>query len=128
MSEGLKRRDDREDPSPVEIAVMVASVLLAASVLGYMVYEATRLPGAETPEVSVVGVDEGPDGAVLVRVEVRNEAASGLREVTVAVDCDDPAPSVTIANVPARGVRSAILACPEGTSDPQASFESLIPT
>ena len=122
----LKREDDRNEPGPVEKGTMVVSTLLVAGVLGYMLWQAVALPEKAEPAVEVESIGPGSSGDVHVQVRIVNDAAAGLRDITVEVDCDDPPPSVQVSNVPARGERWAILACPEGTTQANATIASII--
>lgn len=122
--QGLKARDDRQEPGPAAKAFMILSALAVAALLSYMAYQALTAPGSGLPEARVVATTPTPEGDVLVEVALRNVAVSGLREAVVEVDCQDPAPQVAFANVPAEGERRGFLLCPAGTQDPKASVAS----
>lgn len=107
---------------------MLASALLAVAVLSYMVWQAATLPAEGDPSVTVTSVEETPEGDVRVHVRIVNHAAAGYRLVNVEVDCDDPAPDVDVANLPATGERRIVLTCPAGTTSPQARITALVPT
>lgn len=107
---------------------MAASALLALLVMGYMAWQAVTAPAGGSPQARVVAVEGTLDGERFVEVAVRNEAASGLREVIVSVECDEPPPQLTFANVPAEGERRGFVRCPAGAEEPRVAITSFTRT
>lgn len=128
MAEELKPEDDRDKPGPIAIAAMTISIVVVGAVLGYMVWQAATLPSDALPEASIARIETGEAGGRLVHVEVSNPSSGGWRHVSVSVDCEDPPPSVELANIPALGRRSAILTCPPGDGNITASVDSFVRT
>lgn len=123
----LKRRDDRQEPGPVEKAFMVLSVLVTLSLFGYVAYQGVMAPDTPDGTVVVTGTKTVADG-VEVDVRLDNKGSVGYRSVTVEVDCGEIPPQVTLENVPAQGRRTATLLCPPGTDDPSATVAAVVPT
>lgn len=107
---------------------MAASALLVALVIGYMAWQAVTAPEGGSPQARVVSVEDTLDGERIVEVALRNQATSGLREVTVSVECDEPPPELTFANVPAEGERRGFVRCPAGAEEPRVTIASFLRT
>lgn len=122
----LKAHDDRHSPGPIERTVMAVSALLTLTLLAYVGWHAWTAPPDANPSARVVSVETLDAGQVAVSVEILNDSGVGLLSAVVEVDCDEPAPSVEFANIPAGGRRKGHVVCPEGTVAPTASVASWV--
>jgi uncharacterized protein (TIGR02588 family) len=117
-----------EEPSAAAKALTGISVLLTVLLFGYVAWQAVQPPVDAHPQATVVGTDEASNGSVLVRVELTNPGDTGLISATVETDCEQPPPDVTFDYVPAGGREQGVLVCPTGTTDPNVSVSSWVPT
>ena len=108
----------------LERAVVVMSVLLIASTLGYVLWQASVTSEVADPRVSVQSA-EPVDGGEWLRVtlELDNRRGPGLSSTQVAVECGGTERAVEFEHVPSGGRRTATGTCRAG-SDPGAIVET----
>lgn len=114
----------------LEAAIMIASALLIAGLLGYTVSQAIVTPTAAEPTAGIESVEpfpaENADAERLrVTVSLDNEGETGLSSVEVVVQCGRVERSLLFTHVPARGHTTGTVVCPQGTT-PTASVASWI--
>ena len=125
---GDEREDGTEDEgldgaALLERAVSVIAVLLVASTLGYVLWQASATTEVAEPTARVESVEPMDDGRLAVTVELGNRRGPGLESSRVAVRCGDTARAVEFEHVPADGRRTATVTCPRGT-EPEAVVET----
>lgn len=114
----------------LEISTMVLSAILLVGLLGYIASQAIVAPTAAEPKATIDSVERLPPespqaGNVRVTVRLENKGETGLSSVEVAVQCGSVERSLLFTHVPARGDRTGIVICPQGTT-PDASVVSWI--
>lgn len=108
----------------LERAVVVVSVLLIASTLGYVLWQASVTAEVANPRVNVQSIEPVDGGEHLhVTVELDNRRGPGLASTQVAVECGGTEREVEFEHVPAGGRRTATVTCPPG-SEPEAVVET----
>jgi hypothetical protein len=118
--------DERTAGDTLELPVVVVSVLLVVSTLGYVGWQATTTAETADPTASVVAV-EPTAGEDRVRVEVRltNRRETGLARAQVGVRCGDTHRSLTFEHVPVAGDTTGSVVCPAGT-EPTVQVETWV--
>ncbi|MFC6941078.1 hypothetical protein ACFQE8_14075 [Salinirubellus sp. GCM10025818] len=108
----------------LERTVVAVSILLIASTLGFVLWQATVTSEVADPRVNVQSV-EPVDGENHLRVgiELDNRRGPGLASVQVAVECGETERAVEFEHVPSGGRRTATVTCPGG-SEPEAIVET----
>lgn len=114
----LKKKDDREEPTATEKAFMAIAAALTAALLAYMLWQAFALPEDLTPRAEVLETWTSPEGDVMVRVAMLNDASLGIRDVEVEVKCGDQPPAIMFSFVPAHSRRDGVVVCPPDTEQP----------
>jgi hypothetical protein len=110
----------------VERTIIVASVLIIAAMLGYMLLETTTGPSSPDPSASVDTIEPRPNtDQLLVTIVLTNRGDRGVSTVQVGVRCGDQTHTLEFTNLPGSGSQSGTVVCPSGTT-PEASVESWI--
>lgn len=114
----------------LETGIMVVSALLFVGLLGYIASQAIVAPTTAQPTVTIDAVNQSPvdsplAGSARVTVRLENEGETGLSSVEVVVRCGSVERSLTFTHVPARGYRTGIVVCPQGTT-PEASVATWV--
>ena len=117
----LKKEDDRQEPTKGEKAIMAATAILVALLLGYMTWQAIALPRV-SPEATLVSTRTLPSGDVEAIVMLSNPGAKGLRDVGVEVKCGEQPMEITFSFVPAHSTREGTAVCPPGTQNPEVGI------
>lgn len=117
--------DEQSDGAALlERVVVAVSVLLIASTLGYVLWQASVTTEVADPEVNIKSVETMTGGERLrVTVELDNRRGPGLASTQVAVECGGTEHEVEFEHVPAGGRRTATVTCPAG-SEPEAVVET----
>lgn len=109
---------DSDGGELLELAIVIASVLLIAATLGYVGWQATVTTADGVPTATVEAIDPMPapdDDRRQVTVRLDNRNGTGLSSVRVAVQCGGAERSLAFAHVPAGGSRTGTVVCPDGT-------------
>lgn len=121
-----ERGDDEQSDGAalLERVVVAVSILLIASTLGYVLWQASVMPEAANPRVNIQTVEPMDGGDRLrVSVELDNRQGPGLSLVQVAIECGGTEHEVEFEHVPSGGRRTATVTCPAG-SEPEAVVET----
>lgn len=122
---------DEEDGGPtgadlLERAIVVASVLLIAGMLGYVLWQAAVTPAPADPVASVDAVEPMSDtDRQRVTVRVENRGGTGLTSVRATVECGDLESSLEFAYLSPGGRRSGTVVCPADAT-PEVAVENWI--
>ena len=110
----------------VEKAVVGASVLLVATTLGYVAWQAAVTPEEGVPRATVESVEPIPDSdRQRVTVRLDNQEGVGLASGQVVVRCGGAERVLEFTHVPAGGRRTGTVVGPAG-SEPTANVETWI--
>lgn len=130
MADGGGRRDgnggDSEEQSIVEVAVIIVSVVLTASLFAFTGWQMVAGPATAQSEASVVETRTAADGGVIVTIKLRNRQGIGLTSATVEADCDTPPSELGFNYVLADSVRRGWFVCPPGTGTPTVTRDYLV--
>lgn len=110
----------------LELVIVVASVLLIAGMLGYVLWQAAVTPEPADPVATVDGVEPMADAdRQQVTILVENEGGTGLTSVRVAVRCGSLESSLEFAYLSPGGRRTGTVVCPAGTT-PEVAVENWV--
>jgi len=130
--EGNEADEDSEaDGGPtgadlLERAIVVASVLLIAGMLGYVLWQAAVTPAPADPVATIDGTEPMSDtDRQRVTVRVENRGGTGLTSVRVAVRCGGQESSLEFAYLSPGGRRTGTVVCPAGTT-PEVVVETWV--
>lgn len=121
-----ERGDDEQSDGAalLERVVVAVSVLLIASTLGYVLWQASVTTEVADPEVNIQSIETMEGGERLrVTVELDNRRGPGLALTQVAVECGGTEHEMEFEHVPAGGRRTGTVTCPAG-SEPEAIVET----
>lgn len=116
--EGANGGFDPDGGELLELAIVVASVLLLVATLGYVGWQATVTTADGVPTATVEAIEPMPasdDDRLRVTVRLDNRRGTGLSSVQVGVECGDAGRSLAFEHVPAGGSRTGTVVCPAGT-------------
>lgn len=128
--DGDRESDEEQNQGSSAAEKVLTGISIAFTVLlfSYVALQAVQPPDGTHPQAHVVGTDEASNGSVVVRVELTNAGNAGLISATVETDCERPPPDVTFEYVPAGDRERGTLVCPAGTTRPNVSVSSWVPT
>lgn len=110
-----------EGPSAVEKVVMAISVGFTIALFTFVLWQALTTPTAVDPTASIVDAQPMSSGDVRVTVRFTNPGDVGVEMAIVEVDCTTPPTDVEFQHVPAEDYQVGQVACPPGTTEPNAS-------
>lgn len=100
----------------LEKTVVVISVVLVATMLGFVTWQAVTTPEPAEPVASIETVDPMPgDTRQQVHVLIENKGGTGMTSLQVAVQCGNVERSLEFVHFPAGGRRTGVVVCPADT-------------
>jgi uncharacterized protein (TIGR02588 family) len=110
----------------LERAIVVASALLIAGMLGYVIWQAAVTPTPADPVATVDAVEPMPDtDRQQVSVRVENRGGTGLTSVRATVRCGGLESSLEFAYLSPGGRRTGTVVCPADTT-PEVAVENWV--
>lgn len=119
--DGGEGEDEGESPSTIEKVVMAISVGFTLGLFAFVLWQALTTPTGVDPTASVADTQPTSGGEVRVTVRFTNPSDVGVEMAIVEVDCTNPPTEVEFQHVPAEDYQEGQVACPAGTTNPNAS-------
>lgn len=127
---GTAESADDTDVKTFELVIVAVAVAFTVALFSFAAWHALAGATDARPTATVTGVAAATGNATYYDVSIRNPGDAGVASATVAVECPDPARTVTFENVPANVYRNATVRCPPGggaSADATATVVSWIP-